>query len=287
MNVEVFALDCLRHESHDLADQHAWDDLCRSARSEHFGGLLGSPPCSTFSVARSRPGGPPPLRGESAPEIYGLPGLTPSQKEQCRIGTLHALRAHEMAQIFDDRSLPWLAETPLIRRGHPSVFKLPEWLALRQRPTIRQSDPDQCQFKDHPVREPMDTYRKGTTLVGSMDLQGTFRSCSCPVQQWVVPTTGQVISSPHPPLVGTQRAYLQGSPPPANPGASEYLTRATAHYPAEFTWQLIGLLAVAMHDRSHLGLTRVPRPKAASVPTIGCEPGMGAGIFISNHSQKR
>ena len=37
-------------------------------------------------------------------------------------------RAAEMTDIFESRSCPWLAETPRIRRGKPSLFKVIEWL---------------------------------------------------------------------------------------------------------------------------------------------------------------
>ena len=66
---------------------------------DFFAAYLMSPPCSTYSVARSKPGGPPPLRGESAPDMYSLPDLMPEQTEQTSLGRLVAPRAAEAASM--------------------------------------------------------------------------------------------------------------------------------------------------------------------------------------------
>ena len=99
MQADVHAVDVLRHDSHDMADQHLWDDVRQSFQSRWYDASLMSPPCGTFSGARQGPGGPPPLRGEFAPEIYGLRNLRPPDKEAVRCGTLHALRTAELAEI--------------------------------------------------------------------------------------------------------------------------------------------------------------------------------------------
>ena len=108
-------IDVLRGPQHDLMDQHIWQSLVPRLKSDEYDGGLMSPPCSTYSVARSRPGGPPPLRGEKAPEIYGFKNLRPADKEKVRVGTLLAVRAAEAADYFDVRNAPWLVETPKLR----------------------------------------------------------------------------------------------------------------------------------------------------------------------------
>ena len=80
LGADVVAFDILRGEEYNLADQHLWDDIIARLRTDELDGVIMSPPCGTFSVARSRPGGPPPLRGESAPDIFGFKNLRPSDK---------------------------------------------------------------------------------------------------------------------------------------------------------------------------------------------------------------
>ena len=71
-NVQLDAVDILRHNTPDLADDYVWSDLMTSASSGFYSGYLMSPTCGTFSMARSGRGGPTPLRGENEPEIFGL-----------------------------------------------------------------------------------------------------------------------------------------------------------------------------------------------------------------------
>ena len=148
----VHLVDVLQHSSHDLADHHVWEDIIVAIQSGFYDGIFMSPPCSTFSAARGYPGGPPPLRGPEPPDIYGLPNLDVASKDKVRQGTLHALRAAHAARTADAAGIPWAIESPRIRQGRPSVFVLPEWLALRNDSGIRQTDPDQCCFGDHPPR---------------------------------------------------------------------------------------------------------------------------------------
>ena len=75
INVQLDAVDILRHDSHDLANDYVWSDLMTSATSGYYSVYMMSPTCGTFSMARSGRGGPTPLRGENQPEIFGLPNL--------------------------------------------------------------------------------------------------------------------------------------------------------------------------------------------------------------------
>ena len=81
MGVDLHAIDILRHSTHDMADQHLWEDTIHSFNSRWYDASLRSPPCGSYSIARSGSGGPPPLRGEFAPDIYGLPNLRQQDKE--------------------------------------------------------------------------------------------------------------------------------------------------------------------------------------------------------------
>ena len=109
----------------DLADDVAWKDLAVRLATD-FDGSLWSPPCSTFSAARTRPGGPPLLCGHCGKDLYGLPSLRPSDKEKVRVGTLLALRAAQGIDVQKRAGKPWILETPSPRPRVSSVFSLPE-----------------------------------------------------------------------------------------------------------------------------------------------------------------
>ena len=117
------------------------------------------------------------MRGEKPPEICGLPDLTVKQKKDAQLGTLLGERAAEIADIATQQSAPWLAETPLVRAGAPSVFKLPRWLDLFSHPQVRQDQLDQCEFEDEPKRLPAATFTKATSIGASVELSGLVRSC--------------------------------------------------------------------------------------------------------------
>ena len=240
----VDAIDIERHSSHDLSDQAIWEDVVCSLGSGYYDAVLLSPPCSTFSCSRSQAGGPKPLRGDTAPAIYGLPDLAPKDKEAVRMGTLLAARAAEAADICMRVGLPWILETPRMRHLQPSVLKLPEWTRILALAGVQVTNTDQCQFNDHPVRHEALVFKKSTALASNFSLAGLERKCGCTPVVWFMPNGSQV-TTPHPPLRGTVPARRKGATgsQPEHP-KGQFLTRATAHYPAELTWQLISALVL-------------------------------------------
>lgn len=107
LGVTCDCIDIEYDESHDLLDEDFWTRLER--RLDDYDGYLISPPCSTFTAARSRgDGGPEPLRSTTGAERYGLKGLTPEQRAQAREGTILALRGRAVAWKATKMSKPWL-----------------------------------------------------------------------------------------------------------------------------------------------------------------------------------
>ena len=70
------------------------------------------------------------MRRDRPPDIFGLPGLDPKEKEAVRFGTLLAHRKAEALAVAHSKGLPFWAETPARRPGKPSVFKLPKFPAV-------------------------------------------------------------------------------------------------------------------------------------------------------------
>ena len=143
--------------------------------------------------------GPSPLRGPEAPDIYGLPGLSPDDKEKVRLGTACALRALAMAMILHEAGKPWWIETPMPRDGHPSVFKLPEYIDFFDKAGINIQVTAQCNYGSD--------FKKMTAFASNIAL-GLKAQCWHPLREWTIPWSGEVHALPHPPLVGKQKAIL-------------------------------------------------------------------------------
>ena len=115
----------LDHVNHDLLNQMVFDSILADVRRHSYHAVLMSPPCSTFSSARSGPG-PKALRGEFAPDIYGLKSNSVDQRKLVSEGTILALRCNDVAGVCTTDGIPNLTETPGLKPGQPSVAKLPE-----------------------------------------------------------------------------------------------------------------------------------------------------------------
>ena len=79
--------------SHDLTKASVWDPIQHRLDHGDYDGTGNAMPCGTFCPGRNWwDDGPPPVRGEYDPEIFGLPTNTPQQQKDVKIGTLLALR---------------------------------------------------------------------------------------------------------------------------------------------------------------------------------------------------
>ena len=104
--VEVDCYDLEISDDHDLADSGLWKQITDKIDEGRYGGGGGGAPCSSSSAARSADdGGPRPLRGEWAPELFGLKDLTPDKKACIRLGTLLAARKAEALDMFHTANL--------------------------------------------------------------------------------------------------------------------------------------------------------------------------------------
>jgi len=112
----------------DLADDTSWNQTAKDlGPGGRHDGSLWSPPCSTYSRARKEDdGGPRPLRGSHPPELLGLPGLLPAEKEKVRLGTLLACRTAQGIGAQGRAGAPWLFENPPEEDDYPSIFRIPE-----------------------------------------------------------------------------------------------------------------------------------------------------------------
>ena len=77
----ITEFDVALSPEHDLCDEGRWNLIRQDLQDGSYHGVGNASPCSTFSGARRHDGGPRPLRGEFAPEIYGYPNLSPEEKQ--------------------------------------------------------------------------------------------------------------------------------------------------------------------------------------------------------------
>ena len=68
------------------------------------------PPCNSFSTARNRPGGPPPLKTNEEP--YGLSDLRPSDAEKVRAGNVLAQFSLGVSEDCSAAKIPVTVENP-------------------------------------------------------------------------------------------------------------------------------------------------------------------------------
>ena len=125
--------------------------------------------------------------------------------------------------------LSFLGETPHMRDGKPSVFKLPAWLEIRQAPGVDTTAFAQCGLGART--------EKMTDIV-NYDLRIAFPSaCTHPKRWWAVPWSGRAHWGSHPQLKGTQwmvpweqwDASMMEWQEPSGP----LLTRQAAAYPGQ------------------------------------------------------
>ena len=120
-NLDCKVLDLERDGSHDLCEQHVWDNVLTDIESAC--GVMMAPPCGTFCLALGKQGGPPPLRSPGRC-IKGLPHLTPEQQHKVRIGNLCAERAAQAATKAQSLCIPWAIVNPEWQPGCTSIFEL-------------------------------------------------------------------------------------------------------------------------------------------------------------------
>ena len=232
----VLGLDIELSDRHDLICDATWDMILSLIVARVFAGSMWSPPCCTFSTARNNhDGGPTPLRGMSARDIYGLPNLSPADKEKVRIGTLLAVRTAEGLVLHLRLLIPFIFETPAPRPGRPHITLLEEFRPIVDDPRVDTLIFDQCTCGAPGA--------KATMLLlfmihrDQVQLPVPPGRCSHSARWWTVPWSGFSYQAPHPAIKGKQWAvpFEQWSPdmlcrsePPG-----EFISRSLAAYPAE------------------------------------------------------
>ena len=87
LGIKCRCIDVEYDPAHDLLCQDFWNEIENEV--DDYDAYLLSPPCSTFTMARTgNDGGPSPLRGLSGRDRYGLRNLSVEDKKKVKEGTL-------------------------------------------------------------------------------------------------------------------------------------------------------------------------------------------------------
>lgn len=212
--------DTINGEMQNLACDLTWQRVRAVLQEPGCVGAVMGPPCNTFSHARTVAPGPPPLR--TVEHLYGLPGLTPSQKEQVRTANLLAARSAEAATLLHGLGKGFVIENPERWSAQsPSIWALDEMQRVAALPGVRMLHFDQCTV-GAPARKPT------TLMYYRLDLRRLQARCNHPVREWTNPD-GSTHRGAHPRTVQRQEN-------------GQWATKALAAYPA----QLNRILAEAL-----------------------------------------
>ena len=100
-------IDVLVGPAHDLLNDSTFWNLQRLCSSGLVGAAAAAPPCSAFSRARLRPGGPPPVRTLKHP--MGIPNPTASQATELEVSSLLHARTRFLLHLVSCRGgLVWI-----------------------------------------------------------------------------------------------------------------------------------------------------------------------------------
>ena len=106
----ILPLDLLHGVGFDMACDAQFSDLCQLASSGLVGAMIAAPPCSAFSRARLRPGGPRPVRTPGYPA--GLPNLSDRQRAELDSSALLHSRTRTALALVAARGGLILLENP-------------------------------------------------------------------------------------------------------------------------------------------------------------------------------
>ena len=199
INVECVGLD---RKSDSEIDLHEMDTILKwkkEIESDMWDGLHSGWPCGSFSMARWKPGGPPPVRSKE--EIYGLSTNDAKQQREADRGTLAATRSVALIKLqcqrADARGIPRVAtgENPPGTDGiEGSAWHLPEVVVDLREMEAEEAVFNTCAFQDGKVR-----WFKPGKWAGKLGEEGMAdmrKICKCP--NWVrhQPLLGKELTEP-------------------------------------------------------------------------------------------
>ena len=206
LRVECKGLDRKSDKEIDLHETDTITKWKEEIEGDLWDGLRSGWLCGSFSMARWKPGGPPPVR--SRDEIYGMATNNVKQQQEADRGTLAATRSVALMKLqcarADARGVPRVAtgENP---PGTDGMIEGSAWLLPEVDRDLREMEADEavfntCAFQDGKVR----WYKPGKWAgkLGDEGMADMRKICKCP--NWVR----------HQALVGKELTEPAGQYPP-------------------------------------------------------------------------
>ena len=135
-------LEIEREKGRDLLNESLFTYLLNLSLEGKVKGIVGGPPCTTFSRARTRSPGPRILRGREGDARFGLPCLSDQEYAQLERDNVLIMRMLFLVRLAQEVSRdscfvaiehprdPMLLEGNLLKKGLPSVWCWPEMASL-------------------------------------------------------------------------------------------------------------------------------------------------------------
>jgi hypothetical protein len=211
----------------DISDDAVWERVRSRLAAGYYHFVFASPPCRTFSEARTRVPGPPVLRNWE--HRYGFPKtralefrLKHHHFEQLRLDNLLAERSAEACNIMDTLGRGWAVEQPFPWADSVSMFDLDSFVGLFRAGAVYVIF-DQCQYGAV-------TAKPTRLLCKGADFSSLHQVCQH-TPEWREGRHGRQVYKRHPPVVGKR----------GRDGA--YATSALAAYPADLNLKLAEVIS--------------------------------------------
>lgn len=102
-------------DEHDLLSEQVYERLQHMIKQGKIRALVAAPPCSTYSVARFLPGGPPPLRTYEHPDGLPLDEIPNQHHNELRAANEIAKRTCHLANLIHEHGGQFVIENPAPR----------------------------------------------------------------------------------------------------------------------------------------------------------------------------
>ena len=221
---ECHDYDICNSASQDLLNDAAWEEIFAEIRAGRYDFVWMGTPCTTFSRARYRRPGPPPLRAKD--HIYGLPKsqLTQAQFKQVSEGNYFVIMSAKLAALCTGQSVGWAIENPEpygSGSSPPTIFDFPEVKSLSESMGAQVTDFDQCMWG-------AETTKPTRILWWGVDFSSLALRCNHEKREWVFSDLrGRSCKAwaAHPPLAGRMRDNGE----PATKSAAAYPGKMYLH----------------------------------------------------------
>ena len=185
IRVEVWSIDVSIDPTLDLTRNDIVELLSIAFRAGFFHAAVAGPPCSTWSRARFRGGGPRPLRTRAEPWGRTDIAFTDGEKKKLVLGTKFLIACIKLFGVLAEEGGIFILEHPRDPGGppFPSIWDLELTKELRSKSGASLTDLDQCMFGQEA--------QKGTFIMSNADTAPRHLDRRCCHSNHAVVLTGQ------------------------------------------------------------------------------------------------